>query len=163
MSEGTCRVPLYGKGGQAKAWLLVDDGDFYAALEWRWHINSSGYAIRLHPNDGPDREVVFLHRAIMGLAKGDAGVVDHINGDRLDNRRANLRVVTAAANAQNRRSRSGSTSEFRGVCWDQRKGCWHASGSLGGTKHFLGYFDDEEEAGRVAREWRRQHMPFASS
>ena len=101
-----------------------------------------------------------LHREVMGLGASDPRVVDHINGDPLDNRRENLRVVTQAENCQNSRTRVRGSSRHRGVSWDSRYGCWRAYGRVDYVQHHIGYFDDEDEAGKAADEWRRHHMPF---
>jgi hypothetical protein len=103
-----------------------------------------------------------MHREILGLEHGDPTEVDHRNGDPLDNRRQNLRVVSRAENAQNVPARGG-TSPFRGVTWDKRKGRWMAQAKLGGRQRFIGYFDDDAEAGRAAAEWRRENMPFSEA
>lgn len=104
-----------------------------------------------------------MHRLLMGLAKGDPRTVDHINRDRLDNRRSNLRVVLSHENYQNVASRPGSTSAFRGVSWDKAKGKWRADVTLNGKNHYLGAFAVEELAAEVAASFRLAHMPFAMS
>jgi hypothetical protein len=100
------------------ATALVDHADESLLREYRWKLNN-GYASRYDRNSG---SAVVMHRQIMGLAKGDPLVVDHINGKRLDNRRANLRVVTAAENSQNTPSRRGAASRYRNVFWNTRTG-----------------------------------------
>ena len=104
---------------------------------------------------GGSKSVVAIHRRIMGLSKGDGKFVDHINGDRFDNRRQNLRVITVAENAQNRVC-SGGSSQYRGVY--RFRNVWRAKVN---GKH-LGLFDDELEAARVAAAYRREHVPFAN-
>ncbi|UCC96311.1 MAG: HNH endonuclease [Phycisphaerales bacterium] len=71
------------------------------------------------------RRSTSLHRWLMSPPKGLD--VDHINQDRRDNRRANLRVVSRSQNALNRRKKlSGVSSRFRGVSWDRSNRKWHA-------------------------------------
>lgn len=84
--------------------------------------------------------------------------VDHINRNTLDNRRANLRIVTPGENAQNRGSwgRLG----FRGVS-ETRQGRFMARGGAGG-KVRLGTYDTPEEAAEVARLWREGALAFAT-
>lgn len=111
---------------------------------------------------------MYLHREIMGLkhAPPSEGLVDHINGDPLDNRRENLRIVTYAQNAHNRKDREGGTSRYRGVSWwaDKRRphlpGKWRAAVMVNGKLNFLGFFDDEDEAGRVTAAFYAEHMPY---
>ena len=80
----------------------------------------------------------------MGLGRGDKSVVDHINGNGLDNRKANLRIASATENGRNRRRHSNNTSGFKGVKKD--KGRWVAN--IGGSKNRirLGSFETPEEA-----------------
>jgi muconolactone delta-isomerase len=75
-------------------------------------------------------------------------VVDHINGDTLDNRLENLRLATTAQNAQNK-TRSGR-SRHVGVYYNQAKGKWQAQIQMNGHKRNLGRFDSEEEAAQAA-------------
>lgn len=112
------------------------------------------------PEPGAARRVVKLHRLLL-CRPGDPRIVDHINGDRLDNRRANLRLVSYAENAQNQVPAAG-TSVHRGVCWHKQTGRWNAQGQVSGVRHYIGLFDDELEAAAAARAWRAQHLPFAN-
>lgn len=88
-------------------------------------------------------------------------MVDHINRDVLDNTRANLRFATNAQNQQNRGINSRGSSRHRGVYWQKDIGRWRAKVTLNGENHYLGTFTDEDEAGRVAQEWRRKNMPYS--
>lgn len=131
---------------------LVDACDWGRLAARRWHLSRSGYAM--------SGRSPLMHREVLGLQPGDGKYVDHINGDRLDNRRANLRVVTNAENMQNRPGANrGATSNHRGVCWDRRTKQWRAQVTLNGRNHFLGRFDTEDAASRAAAEFRREHMP----
>jgi hypothetical protein len=88
-------------------------------------------------------------------------VVDHINGDPLDNRRSNLRVCTPLENGANTRSRYGS-SRFKGVCrW--RDGLWSAKVYSRGQQKWLGVFQDEIAAAKAHDEAARElHGRFAA-
>ena len=99
-----------------------------------------------------------MSRLIMGLRYGDKAEVDHQNHNTLDNRRSNLVVVTRAGNMQNILAGRGS-SQYRGVSWDRKSSKWVAYGHLDGKKSHLGFFVLEEEAARVAAEWRAANMP----
>jgi hypothetical protein len=104
---------------------------------------------------------ILMHREVMGLGLGDSRAVDHVNRDRLDNRRENLRVTTQAQNAQNQGSRPNSTSKHRGVSWNSSDCKWIVMHTLDGRAVYGGRFDDEMEAARVARAWRKANMPWA--
>ena len=136
----------------------VDDQDYHL-VEHKWHRHSAGYAQR-HLPDGRKEK---MHRDIMGLVPGDGLQVDHINMDKLDNRRENLRIVTHAQNGQNRPARRNSTSKYRGVSKHTQVDRWWARAYIGGKAHSLGTYEDELEAAKVAADFRAEHMPFATA
>lgn len=140
---------------------LIDDEGLFLVAPHLWRLHPDGYAFcsRQCPNTTKQH---LMHRLIMGILNQRESVADHINFDRLDNRRSNLRVVTQAENLQNRRSYKGSTSRFRGVNWRKSHRKWQARGRINNKENHLGYFDDEEEAAEVARLWRRENMPFST-
>lgn len=113
----------------------VEDIDFLRNGVW-W---DGRYAKR---NDG------YVHRLIASHIFGEIPeemFVDHIDGDPLNNRRGNLRVVSKAQNAANSASRGG-TSSYRGVFMNKRSGKWVAQIKSGETRRCLGTFENEEEA-----------------
>lgn len=83
-----------------------------------------------------------FHRLIMGAQKGQ--VVDHINGNSLDNRRCNLRFVTTRQNNLNSKNKSNSKSKFKGVGWSGNR--WQVSIRHGGKQLYLGRYKCEIEA-----------------
>jgi hypothetical protein len=87
----TASIPVC-KGGECVAWALVDDADFEMVSNWRWSLNSRGYAM-----GSPG----LLHRVLLGLTKGDKREVDHWDRDKMNNRRSNLRIATRLENVQN--------------------------------------------------------------
>lgn len=89
------------------------------------------------------------------------GVIDHINGDRSDNRIANLRDVTHAANIQNQRkaSRANRSSGLLGAHWSERRGKWHSCITANGVAHNLGYFVTAEEAHQAYLAAKRRLHP----
>ena len=93
---------------------------------------------------GPKQRTVRLHRVIMSAPPGLE--VDHIDGDSLNNRRANLRIVTHAENSRNQRISPKSKSGVKGVCHNKATGKWQAQIKLHGKKYHLGHFTDIKEA-----------------
>jgi hypothetical protein len=166
-------LPLYAADGSVRAYTRIDAGDFAWADQWRWRVqagrNGVYYAARSQGRTRPGRRggpiTVFLHRDLLGLPReNDGREVDHINGDPLDNRRSNLRVVPHALVNQNTASRAGASSQYRGVYRRKNRSgrwVWRAEVQLAGVRHLLGTFMSEIEAARIAQEWRAANMPGA--
>lgn len=85
-----------------------------------------------------------LHRFIMSAEPGT--LIDHINGNPLDNRKANLRFADSTGNAFNSKRRTDNTSGYKGVTFDKRRGLWQARIKAGDAREYLGYFDTPEAA-----------------
>lgn len=155
--SATTSIPLRARDGSVRAYALVDADDAERFGGYRWCLASMGYARRTVRVEG--RSVaVYLHREIAGATAGQD--VDHINRDRLDCRRANLRLVTRGENLQNVTARPG-TSEHRGVSWHAGTQRWRACVKAAGRQHHLGLFDSEEEAAAAARLARARLLPMA--
>jgi len=96
-----------------------------------------------------DGKQIYTHIAVWAMVHGEwpSGQIDHINGDRLDNRIENLRVVSSLENSCNKAKSAGKTSRYIGVGWSKSKGKWRAyiNAEHNKLKH-LGYFDSEEDA-----------------
>jgi hypothetical protein len=148
-------IPLRARDGSTRAYALVDEADADLA-EHRWSLTGKGYVLRRKGHG-----FVYLHREISQRIGGEGPQVDHINGDRLDCRRSNLRPATRAENAQNV-EQTGGTSRYRGVCFEQWSQRWRAQAQIGGRNFNLGRFDSEEEAAEAARAFRAVHMPYAN-
>ena len=103
------------------------------------------------------------HRLVFLMHKGYLPkTIDHINGDKLDNRIENLRAATVGQNQHNRKTNANNTSGYKGVSWN--KGCnkWLSQIKLEGKRIHLGYFDNLEEAAEVVRKAREElHGDFA--
>lgn len=151
------RWPVY-KGRLRVAWALIDEADVELVEPYLWRLHS-GYPW-VYTDENAYRGMG-MHRLLCELACSDPREVDHINGDPLDNRRANLRVCTRALNGQNMPSRLG-TSRFRGVHWNTARSKWIAQGKVHGKTHYLGIFDSEHEAAQVAAAWRGENLPFTN-
>lgn len=131
-------LPLTGKYGQGKV-AIVDDADYDYLSQFRWNLSDRGY-VRRCVGSG---KWLPIHRELTQVPKDLE--VDHINHDKLDNRRENLRVCTHAENVRNlvRRGSSG----FRGVQRVTTKTpTWYAHVSLNGKRHHLGSFATPHEA-----------------
>lgn len=100
------------------------------------------------------------HRLAWAFHYGEEpeGLVDHINGDRLDNRIENLRLETYSQNSANAKLHTRNTSGFKGVSWERRKGKWQATITVRNRQMFLGYFDTAEEAHAAYLIAAREHQ-----
>ena len=104
-----------------------------------------------------------LHRVIFLMHKGYLPkTLDHVNGDRADNRIENLRAVTRSQNQHNRKLNKNNTSGYKGVSFNARLKLWKASICLEGKRIHLGCYKTPEEADEVVRKAREElHGAFA--
>lgn len=123
-------------------YAIVDLSDYPMLSKYTWSVSkgrNTYYAITWKGN-----KFVRMHSLLMNPK--ERRVVDHINGDGLDNRRKNLRVCTYSENAMNSKVKSSNKSGFKGVYWSNQMGKWAAQITvMYKTKH-LGYFSKIKEA-----------------
>jgi len=101
-----------------------------------------------------------MHRQL--IQPPDGYVIDHINGEGLDNRRANLRFATVAQNAWNSKKRN-PRSGYKGVCFDKQKHLWRAAIVCHRKRIHLGYFKNKIHAARAYDfAAKKYHKEFAS-
>lgn len=126
---------------------LVDEDDYQKFSQHKWHLNGDGY-VRRSPRINGVKTHVSLHREIMEAPKGTH--VDHINGDPLDNRKANLRLVTNSQNQMNRVPNAGR--KYKGVFKNSKTGDWEARIGINRENQgykYLGIFKTQEEAAQA--------------
>ena len=124
---------------------LKDEKDFELIGKWKWWIDKDGYARRWTPQVNWKRTNILMHREILGLGKQDKIYIDHINRNKLDNRRSNLRIATKSQNGLNR-------EESVGVSWRKERNKWRARITINGKEQFLGHFNNWEEAIQARKE-----------
>jgi hypothetical protein len=125
-------------------YAVVDAADYEWLSKYKWTalvVGDKVYAIRSHKG-----KTILMHREIMQPAQGM--VVDHIDGNGLNNCRGNLRVCTPQQNTFNSRPRP-KKSKFKGVRYDAETGKWIAEITHNGIKYHLGTFATEVEAARA--------------
>jgi len=129
---------------------IVDNEDYDYLMQWKWQFHN-GYARRTQHicmiGTKRIKKQVALHRVV--LNNPDGLQVDHINGNKLDNRKENLRVCTCAENVRNRSVSSNNSSGFKGVCWDKRKNKWISSITADSKIFRLGCFASAIEAAKA--------------
>ena len=118
---------------------IVDYEDYKALYRYKWCLNNYGYAVR---ND-KKRSTVYMHREIMKPIAGQQ--VDHVNLDKLDNRRSNLRFATDYQNRVNRSVRCDSKLKIKGVRFMPRQKTFGVYQARIKQKH-LGYFQTKRQA-----------------
>jgi hypothetical protein len=138
MPVACVRVPLRKQDGSLAGYALIDEQDASLA-ELRWHLGSGGYARRLEKG-----KWTFMHRVIMQAPAGFE--VDHINRNRLDNRRCNLRLTDRGGNARNCKRNRRNTSGYKGVHRVGQGGRWAAVIKYEGETFHLGVCATAEEA-----------------
>lgn len=120
----------------------VSEEDFDYLNQWKWHFDGRYPARTAWDSMIKAERKVYMHRVIM-----EAQFVDHINGDKLDNRRENLRAVTKSQNNMNQsQQKKQKHSKYKGVSWDKSRNKWMAYCKKDGKMNYLGRFTDENEA-----------------
>lgn len=137
-------VPL-SKNKQAR----VDDEDFERVSRWHWSYcpNRGGYAVRNETYAPGKHRYLPMARFILNAPKGK--LVDHINGETLDNRKENLRLCTHAENQANKKRPVNNTSGYKGVQWSKQKEKWIAVAWLMGHLYYGGAYTDKIEAAKA--------------
>lgn len=125
---------------------IVDDDDFELISKFNWSASNYGYAQAHFTKEDGRYTKISMHRLISGLRLGDKREVDHINGNTVDNRRSNLRIVSHSENMKNARQRKTNTSGYKGVSWSSSLNRWMAFISVEGRTKNLGMFSDKESA-----------------
>ncbi len=131
---------------------IVDDDDFERLIQWKWYATKDKsrcfYAVR------SNNISIKMHRVILGAKGGDGKIADHINGNTLDNRKANLRFCTSSQNSQNRKKWARPKhSKYKGVTKSKRQRkydvneTWMARIKVKGKKRiYLGHYKSEVHA-----------------
>lgn len=141
----------------------VDDEHFDLVSKYRWHAQRgkyTWYAIS-HTRSGGKRATIYMHRLITDAPRGR--VVDHHDGDGLNNQTSNLRVATDAQNQANRhRLNRNNKSGYRGVYKHGQNSSWIAKITIGGANKHIGSFSSPEAAYQAYCEAARAvHGEFA--
>ena len=128
---------------------IVDDDDYLWLGSFKWSVSADGYAIRNKKlgYGKNNRTIEYMHKTVMHC-DGSIKQVDHINLDRLDNRKSNLRLCSMEQNRKNRKKTKNNTSGFKGVFWDKVSSKWYAQVTANRKVFSLGRSETKEEAAR---------------
>lgn len=126
---------------------IVDDDDYDAIIVGKkWFAYQSGRNPKtLYVATKVNGRKIILHRLLLG-ATNRSEIVDHINGDGLDNRRLNLRICAQRENLRNRGINRNNTSGYKGVSWENHTNKWAAKIVVDGKTIHLGRFNDKQDA-----------------
>lgn len=127
--------------------VLVDDIDYESLIKFKWHFGTK-YAVRQSRGDERSQKTIYMHRQILGLSQDRSIEVDHINGNGLDNQRANLRIVTKFENQWNSKQHKKS-KPYKGTYFHRASGKWSAETQHLHKRYYLGLFNSELEAAKA--------------
>lgn len=148
-------IPL-GKSGK---FAIVDEEDYEWLSQWKWRLGN-GYAVR-----SINRKTTGMHRVINQTPEGLE--TDHINRNKLDNRKSNLRSATRSANSKNRALSPKNVSGCAGVSWSKDKQAWLAITRIEKKRWNLGCFEKMEDAKRALTDFLsadpKDHEKIAAS
>ena len=137
---------------EKKILVYKNDNEIILDLSDRWivdmftiHIGLRGYA-----TVSKNKKQIYVHHLVLGKKEGF--VTDHINRNKLDNRKENLRFITRAENNRNRMS--------RGYWYDDKRNNFYTYGRLDSKRIFLGRFDTEDDAKIAVHNFRRLYQPY---
>lgn len=149
--------------GQTQQVLIdVADIETVSALNVTWRVMRGKQTLYARAYTQPAKYktvAVLMHRIILDAP--EHMVVDHIDGNGLDNRRSNLRLVTLAGNGQNMRLKRNNTSGYRGVSWHSLTQKWKAQVMVNRKAIHLGLFGSVEDANQAAIRARAAMMPYS--
>lgn len=117
--------------------FIIDKEDFEEVIKHKWRVWQNNYCTG-------NTDIIQIHQFLMNPNNNQ--VVDHINGDRNDNRRCNLRVTTQGMNCINKSLQSNNKSGVAGVCWDKARNKWAPEIAMGKRKCHLGRYFKFEDA-----------------
>lgn len=132
------KIKLHGKYGENKN-AFVDDEDYNTINQYKWYVDQNGYA-----KYSAGLKTIYMHRLINPTKKGI--MVDHIDRNRLNNTRANLRNADKSLNMHNRAYQKNSTTKVKGVYWYKNYGLWESQIQFRGKKIRIGYFRLKSDA-----------------
>lgn len=134
------QIYLKGKTNQV---AIVDNDDYPGLSQYKWY-NNKGYAIRITSRkDG--HKVIKMHREIMG-ALDTTIPIDHIDRNKLNNQKSNLRLCTASQNAINTGLNRNNTSGTKGVYWHRNRQKWQVFVKRNNKVIYIGLYADKQHA-----------------
>ncbi len=138
------KIQLISRWGELQGYALIDDEDFELVSQYQWHLTHFGYAIY---------KEIRMHRLIMNTPKGMD--TDHVNENKLDNRKVNLRICTRSQNMANDGLKKNNTVGFKGVGFIKIRNLkkpWRAYLMINKKHIHLGYFETKIDGAKAYNE-----------
>lgn len=139
-SQNQCIIELFNKKKEKVDETIVDEEVYRDLIQYKWYLSR-------YVNGTVGNKLLTLHRYIMQYTGKHC--IDHINGNKLDNRKSNLRIVTVRQNNMNSSSGQKSISKYIGVSFNKSKNKWFASIRVDGKSKHLRYFTNEIDAAKA--------------
>lgn len=141
-------IPVY-RNRVKVAESLVDDDMHHYLSKFKWYLDNYGYVRRHIWTKEHNTKSRYIHHEVIGTKVGDENiqwVADHINRNKLDNRKSNLRMCSSSQNGFNRTKSYNKSSKMMGVSWHKQQQKWESTITKSGKKLFLGMFKTQRMA-----------------
>ena len=129
---------------------IVDDEDYDYLMQWKWYVCNKRYkfyAVRNIPISNNKQTIISMHRLIMKPDKGM--VIDHLDGNPLNNQKNNLRICTHSDNMRNCKISIKNTSGYKGVSFLKKKNTYKSAIKFNKKTIYLGLFTNPVDAARA--------------
>lgn len=157
INNKTTIIKIYDRMGNYINEFVIDTTDIEKINRYKWSLTKGHIATKDKNN-----KTIYLHRYLLDVTDKNV-IVDHIDGNPLNNKRNNLRIGTQELNARNHGICSTNTSGVTGVTWDKQRSKWAAQIVYKNKNHHLGRFNDFDDAVKARKDaeikfygdWRR--------
>lgn len=143
---------LIDKNNKEVGKMIIDMDDVELFKNKKVYLHKTGYASCRF-----NKQTTFVHRIVMNIVDSNL-TCDHINGDKLDNRKCNLRICTQADNSKNKKIPKNNTSGHKGVCWNKSAKKWIAYIGKNKKLYNLGSFEYIEDAIKARKEAEEKYF-----
>jgi hypothetical protein len=145
---GSVRIPLHSRK-HPDLFAIVDEEDYERVSQHRWGVEkgkNTFYALSRRKYETAGQNLR-MHRLVVECPPDM--LIDHRNGNGLDNQKQNLRICTNTQNMQNQRKQHRGSNTYKGAYWEPGRRRWRASIAVNGKTMHLGHYATEEEAARA--------------
>lgn len=142
------------RGDKVIGHALVDDEDYERLSKHTWRLHSKGYATRSSSTNSKETRLM-MHREVVNAGELQ---IDHIDRNKLNNQKENLRIATNGLNQRNKGLQKNNTSGTTGVIWDKGKKRWRAVVKIDSKNNYLGNYVKIEDAVEAITKWRNENL-----